>query len=166
MNRSLGAVAFLALGLWACSSAPATRGGVSRVQSVSSSISAAANAHSSMMGSVSNMADCMSERDRYGAQVGPMMDSLQSATSDMDACMPSNGGGAASSMTSICASMRGELQRHMGMACASATMSDDASEAALHASRMMGWAQQESDDAEGMRGMMGSGMMGDGTCGM
>ena len=163
MNSSIFVVA-LSLGLGACAS---STGGseATAISREASSIAAAASAHSDAMASVSGMAACESERDRYGAQVGPMLDSLESAAQDMDTCMAS-GGNSSPSMSAVCVRMRSELARHMGAACASAMMSDDAAEAALHASRMMGWAMTESDAANGMQGMMGGGMMGKGGCGM
>jgi hypothetical protein len=109
------------------------------------------------MASVGTMAGCQAERDRYGAQMGPMVDQMNAMSGQMDGCMSMMGSAGASSFGSVCGSMQAELARHMGAACASADMSANASEATAHAQRMSGWAQSESSEAATMEPMMTGG---------
>jgi hypothetical protein len=132
-----------------------------------SSISSAATAHRTAMASIANVSDCQTERDRYRAQVTPLVDHMQAMSGDMDSCMASMGHANAGSMGATCTSMRSELDRHMNAACASSAMSDNTAEATVHAQRMTTWANTESGQAAQLQSMMGGGgtMMG-GSCQM
>lgn len=171
MKRFNVTVLFAALAVSACSSSMSGPD-VAEYQRTASSISSAATAHRSAMAAVGTLADCNAERDRYRGQMMPMIDRMQAMSGDMDSCMHSMGHTGYASMVDACASMRGELDRHMTAACASSTMSDNAAEAAMHEGRMTGWANTESGQAMQMQnmmggsGMMGGGMMGNGMCRM
>ena len=66
----------------------------------------------------------------------------------------------APTMGQMCTSMRSELARHLGAACSSTNMAENAAEAGSHADKMHGWAQSEIERAQRMGTMMnGSGMM-------
>ena len=128
---------------------------------VASAISAAAGAHRAAIAAAATIADCQAERDRYGADVTPLLDEMQGMSGDIDSCMTNMGHTNATSMRATCASMHDEYDRHMRAACASSQMPDNASKATTHADRMMGWASTASNEAGDMRNMMGgAGMMG------
>lgn len=160
----LASVALLAVGACGSSmSGPDT----AQYRQLATSISAAATAHRDAMATMTGTIDCQAERDRYRAQVTPLMDRMQEMSGDMDGCMESMGHASDASMRASCTSMRDELNRHYGAACASATPRDNAAEASAHADRMTGWANTEAGQADRMHSMMGgSGMMGGGACRM
>jgi hypothetical protein len=107
-------------------------------------------------------AECAAERDRYAAELRPMLQRMTSMSGDMDACMDEMGHAGSGDLQSTCASMRAELDGHLAAACATA---DIAGEAARHATAMAGMVAHEMDAAGTMQGMMGSGgMMSGGDC--
>ena len=135
-------------------------------QRVASSVSSAATTHASLTASMTDVAACTAERDRYAAQMRPLLDRMQAMSGDMDDCAAAMGRMGSGSMRATCSSMRDEMDRHMSAACASPTMSGDVDEANVHAGRMTTWANGEATTAGDMRRMMGGGMMGGGSCHM
>lgn len=107
-------------------------------------------------------ADCIAERNRYGAAIRPMLDRMSDMSVDMDACMRDMGHATPTDMQSTCQSMRGELDDHLAAACAT---QDAAAEAERHATAMKRMLQHELDEASAMQDMMGNrSMMSTGMC--
>jgi hypothetical protein len=131
-------------------------------------ISSAASSYAAAATATTDVPACQSGHAAYDAQVGPMVQRMQSMSGEMDHHMSEMGRTADADMTCGADAMMAELGGHRAMACTFASMTDNHAEASRHAAAMEAWAAHQHARAEEMGGMMGTGGMGmggaAGTC--
>jgi len=127
---------------------------------------AAVDTHQTNIPGMTDMAACTAERDRYEADVRPIVDRMRDMSAGMDDCMMAMGRDSMADMQTTCGGMNDELTTHMGAACTSSDLAQDRAEADRHCNAMRQMAQQEMGRADNMMqgGGMMSGMMSGGTC--
>jgi hypothetical protein len=129
-------------------------------------LAAAVDTHQTNTAAMPDMAGCTAERDRYEAEVRPIVDKMRDLSTGMDDCMMAMGRDSMADMQKTCGGMTDELTTHMGAACESSDLSQDRAESERHCNAMRRMAEQEIGRADNMmqRGGMMSGMMSGGTC--
>jgi len=127
---------------------------------------AAVDTHQTNTLSMIDIASCTAERDRYMADVRPIVDQMRDLSLDMDDCMMAMGRDAMADMEKTCGGMGDELTGHMNAACALSDIGQDRAESQRHCDAMRTMAQQEMGRADDMMqsGGMMSGRMSGGTC--
>lgn len=129
-------------------------------------LAAAVDTHQTNAVSMTDMASCTAERDRYMAEARPFVDQMRDLSRGMDDCMMAMGRDTMADMEQTCGGMDDELTAHMDAACASSDPTQNRTEADRHCDVMRHMAEQEMGRADNMmqRGGMMSGMMSDGSC--
>lgn len=101
--------------------------------------------------------DCTAEHHRYEARTGEPLEMMTNLSVGMDSCR--RGMGQPFEMSSMCGSMRNELERHAATACAADAATNHA-EAARHCRMMREWLGRQltqiNSIGTGPRGMSGS----------
>jgi hypothetical protein len=156
----------LAVAASACggSSSAVTSADVQRFNSVSHDVASAATTYGTQASGMTDAASCSSTQSAYDGRVRPMVGQLQRMGPGMDDKMASMHQAPDADMECAANAMSAELDRHAGVACASATdMAPNRLEAQQHVAAMTAWADHEMARSAEMGTMMGTGgMMGGG----
>ncbi len=160
MRRAV--VVAIAVVVAACGSGSGpTQADVQRLDALSQSVAVAAAAYGAHAAGMADTASCLGDESAYDAQVRPMVAEMQGMTPPMDAEMGSMGHMSDADMACGAQAMAAELERHRGVACASATdMGPNRDEAQAHVATMTEWANHEMARSRELGSMMGMGMGG------
>ncbi len=160
---AIAAVVATAVVVAACggSSSGSTAADVQRLDALSQSVAVDAAAYGAKAAAMADMASCLGDESAYDAQVRPMLAEMQGMAPAMDAEMGSMGHMSDADMACGAQAMAAELDRHRGVACASATdMAPNRDEAQAHVAAMADWANHEMARSRELGTMMGMGMGG------
>jgi len=154
-------VLVLAVAAAACGSSGVTSADVQKLNALSQDVSAAATTYGTHAAAMTDTGSCSSAENTYDAQVRPMVGQIQGMGTAMDDEMGSMNHMSDADIECGAQAMMAELDRHKGVACASATdMAPNKAEAQQHVATMTQWANHEMVRSDEMGSMMGMGMGG------
>ena len=142
-------VSFTGLGLVACMEKTLAPD-VAAFRQLDERLVTAVDTHCVNTAAMADMGACTAERDRYDAEARPIVDQMTTMSTSMDDCMMAMGRDNLADMQTTCRGMGDELTSHLGAACASADMAQNAAEADRHCGAMRAMAQLEMDRVDNM----------------
>ena len=161
MTRTLFAVVS-ALAVTGCGTSVSSPDVAGYQQSVSA-LQAAVVTHQNDAASTVTSQDCTAEHRRYEDLARPQLELMTNMSGGMDDCGRAMGHDGPFELSSMCGSMRDELDRHAAAACTGDATANHA-EAAHHCQLMRDWLAREQAGVDSLTTSMRGGMMSGGRC--
>ncbi len=146
-----------------CGSSGVAAPDVAAYLQLDSKVQTALSTHCANAAAMTDASSCPAERDRYAAEMQPMLSTMSADSGAMDACMDAMGHTGSADMYATCQSMLSELSSHLQAYCSSGDLATEKAEAQRHCSAMQTMTAHEADVAGSMMGGMGGGMMSGGA---